>query len=80
MKKNIVTSFVLLVLLAACNDDYNDQFDINSGYQDVKNITMTLQTSDYASIAGDKTNQALALAKDPEGKTCLLYTSDAADE
>lgn len=32
---------------------------------------MTLQTSDYASIAGDKTNQALALAKDPEGKTGL---------
>lgn len=91
MKKNIVTSFVLLVLLAACNDDYNDQFDINSGYQDVKNITMTLQTSDYASIAGDKTNQALALAKDPEGKTGLealenvgkngYFTADAtADE
>lgn len=71
MKKNIVTSFALLALLAACNDDYNDKFDINSGYQDVKNIVMTLQASDYASIAGDKTNQELALSKDPEGETAL---------
>lgn len=69
MKKNIVISLALLSLLAACNDDYNDQFDINSGYEDVKNITMKLQSSDYASIAGDETNKALALAKDPEGGT-----------
>lgn len=61
----------MLALLAACNDDYNDQFDIATGTQDVKNIAMTLQNSDYASIAGDKTNKALALAKDPEGQTGL---------
>lgn len=71
MKKNIVTSFAILALLAACNDDYNDKFDINSGYQDVKDIVMTLQSSDYAAIAGDKTNQGLALSKDPEGETGL---------
>lgn len=69
MKKNIMTSVVLLALLAACNDDYNDQFDINAGYEDVKNITMTLQPSDYASIAGLADNKELALSKDPEGNT-----------
>lgn len=69
MKKNILTSFALLALLAACNDDYNDQFDINVGYEDVKSLTMTLSASDYATIAGNETNQGLALAKDPEGGT-----------
>lgn len=69
MKKNILTSFALLALLAACNDDYNDKFDINVGYEDVKNVAMTLSSSDYATIAGNASNLEIALAKDPEGNT-----------
>lgn len=69
MKKNIVASLVLLSLMTACNDEYNDQFDINSEVSDVKNIVMTLAPSDYATIAGNATNLEIALAKDPEGST-----------
>ena len=90
MKKNIVASFALLALFAACNDEYSDQFDINSGVTDVKNITMTLASSDYATIAGNATNAEIALAKDPEGKTGMAaleavgvnkyFTADATAE
>lgn len=69
MKKNIVASLALLALLCACNDDYNDQFDIDNNVTDVKNIAITLSASDYAVIAGDATNQEIALEKDPEGGT-----------
>lgn len=69
MKKHMMASLAMLAMLAACNDEYNDKFDIQNDILDVKNITMTLEQSDYATIAGNATNRELALAKDPEGKT-----------
>ena len=42
MKKYIFASMASLALLAACNDDYIDQFDIETGVTDVKTVTMTL--------------------------------------
>ncbi|NDW12819.1 hypothetical protein D0T50_07935 [Bacteroides sp. 214] len=69
MKKNIIVSLTLLALLSACNDDYNDQFDIDNKVTDVKSIAMTLSASDYAVIAGDATNLEIALSKDPEEGT-----------
>lgn len=68
-KNNIVSLFALLALLTACDDDYVDQFDLDSAVTDVKSITMTLGSSDYTVIAGNSTNQGIALAKDPEGGT-----------
>lgn len=61
----------LLALLTACNDDYNDKFDINHEFTDQKELTMTLAESDYATIAGNSTNKQIALAKDPAGETGL---------
>ncbi|EJW94867.1 hypothetical protein, secreted, partial [gut metagenome] len=71
MKKHMMASLAMLALLAACNDEYNDKFDILNEILDVKNITMTLEEKDYASISGNSANMELALAKDPEGKTGL---------
>lgn len=65
-KKYIIASMALLAILGACDDDYNDQFDIDSTITDVKSITYTLTSSDYGSIASNETNQELALSKDPE--------------
>lgn len=56
-------------MLTACNDEYNDQFNIKTDITDVKNISMTLAASDYGSIADLAKNQEIALAKDPENKT-----------
>lgn len=69
MKKKIFASIALLALLTACDDHYDDQFNINPGITDVKDIAMTLETSDYGSISKLTANQELALSKDPEGKT-----------
>lgn len=69
MKKKIFASIALLALLTACDDHYDDQFNINPGITDVKDIAMTLATSDYGSISKLTANQELALSKDPEGKT-----------
>jgi hypothetical protein len=69
MKRNnywVLSSLALLASLAACNDDYSDQFNITDGVTDVKNVTMTLAAEDYSSIAGLSTNQELALSMDPE--------------
>ena len=70
MKKILFTSSLLLALFSACSD-YNDQFGINSGLTDVKNVTMTLEATDYGSIAQLTANQELALSRDPENKTFL---------
>lgn len=69
MKKKVLASMALLALLTACNDEYNDQFNIAAGITDVKNITMTLEPADYGSIADLGRNQEIALSKDPENKT-----------
>lgn len=71
MKKTIFASIALLAALTACNDDYNDQFNIDSTITDVKNITYTLQNADYKSVADNSTNKELALAKDPENQSFL---------
>ena len=44
MKKKIFASIALLALLTACDDHYDDQFNINPGITDVKDIAMTLAT------------------------------------
>ena len=73
MKKYIyLSAFALVGLLSACNDDYVDKFDIDYKPTDVKNINYTLTATDYASIASNSTNQEIALAKDPEGKTGVI--------
>ncbi len=69
MKKILVCLSLLLPVLSACDDDYNDQFNIGSPLTDVKSVAFTLENSDYASIAGLAANQELALSKDPEGRT-----------
>ncbi|MDO4164829.1 MAG: choice-of-anchor J domain-containing protein [Bacteroides sp.] len=75
-KKYLIASMALLAFLGACNDDYNDQFDIDSAITDVKNITYTLTTSDYGSIAANSTNQELALSKDPENGTYVTALNE----
>jgi hypothetical protein len=72
MKRNnylALSSLALLASLAACNDDYSDQFNITDGVTDVKNLTITLAPEDYATIAGLSANQELALSLDPETGT-----------
>lgn len=71
MKKKIFASMALLALLMACNDDYDNQFHLDSSITDVKDIALTLATSDYGTISKLAANQELALSKDPEGKTFL---------
>lgn len=50
MKKKIFVSIALLALLAACDDHYDDQFNIKPDITDVKDIAMTLETADYGTI------------------------------
>lgn len=70
MKKYIYLSAIALAgLVSACNDDYVDKFDIEYTPTDTKNADYTLTAQDYGTIASNSTNQELALAKDPEGKT-----------
>jgi hypothetical protein len=72
MKRNnylALSSLALLAAMAACNDDYSDQFNITDGVTDVKNVTLTLASEDYSAIAGLATNQELALSLDPETGT-----------
>lgn len=69
MKKILFVSTALLTFLTACDDDYNDQFNIGSSITDVKNVNLVLQDADYGTIAGLPANKELALSKDPEGGT-----------
>ena len=92
MKKHtiIASMAIATLLLGACNDDYNYQFDIDDSLTDVKSITYTLTSSDYSSIASNSTNQEIALAKDPETEayvdaltavgTNKYFTDDASAE
>ena len=90
MNKKYIFGAMCLLALSACNDDYNDQFDIDSTLTDVLNISYTLQSSDYTTIANNSTNQEIALAKDPEEQTYVTaltavgtnkyFTEDAAAE
>ena len=80
MKKHMMASLAMLAMLAACNDEYNDKFDIQNEILDVKNITMTLEKADYANIAGNATNKELALAKDPEGQSGLVALKEIGEK
>ena len=40
MKKKIFASIALLALLTACDDHYDDQFNINPGITDVKDLSL----------------------------------------
>ena len=70
MKKNIIrtslSAATALALLASCNDMYMEQFGTGTAIADVKNVTLTLSADDYAAIASNATNKALAAAKDLE--------------
>lgn len=68
MKKKIFASIALLALLTACDDHYDDQFNINPGITDVKDIAMTLETSDYGSISKLTANQELHFPKTLRGR------------
>lgn len=69
MKKILLLSGAMLTALAACNDDYNDQFHLDSTIEDVKDLKVELSNKDYEDLANLEANQELALSKDPEGKT-----------
>lgn len=58
----ILTAAFLTLGLAACNDDYNDQFDFIKGNDITGTVTreLTLSSSDYESIASSDVNRALA--------------------
>lgn len=71
MKKYIFASMACLALFAACDDDYIDQFNIETGVTDVKEVAMTLSNSDYTTIAGNSVNKEIALALDPETESGL---------
>ena len=69
MKKVLFISTAVLCSLTAC-EDYNDQFNIDSPIQDIKDgLTIALTSGDYSSISSNETNIALALSKDPEDST-----------
>lgn len=69
-KKIILSALAFASVLTACDDDYMKQFeDQDANITDVKNLTMTLENSDYSSIASNATNIAKALELDPENQT-----------
>ena len=69
MKKILFISTAVLCSLTAC-EDYNDQFNIDSPIQDIKDgLAIALTSGDYSSIASNEANIALALSKDPEDST-----------
>ena len=71
MKNKIFVSIIALASLAACNDDYNDQFNIVYNLNDVKSMTDTLDASAYGAIADNSSNVFIATEKDPSGQTFL---------
>lgn len=82
MKKNLFISLTVLILLAGCdyNDKYFDGLDEISRPTDVKKIEYTLTDEDYAAVASNETNKALAAERGHEEelaalKTTLTFTS-----
>ena len=72
MKKKIFVSIALLALLAACDDHYDDQFNIKPDITDVKDIAMTLETADYGTISKLSANQEQRRTSHPseDNKRC----------
>ncbi len=67
----LYSMFAAALLLGGC--DYNEEhfpgFDELARPTHVWNDTIRLADTDYKTIADNKTNQEIALSKDPEGKT-----------
>lgn len=68
-KKIILSTAALASVLTACDEDYMNQFNIDTEITDVKAVNITLEKSDYGAIASNADNVEKALALDPEGKT-----------
>lgn len=70
-RKYIIPVMASLLALGGC--DYNEDnfagLDEMTRPTDVRNDTLRLVDSDYASIANNSTNKEIALSKDPEGNT-----------
>ena len=75
MKHKIFSaSLVALASIAVVScDDYNDQFNIDKTITDVRTTTITLASGDYATIAGNETNKAIAAQLDQEQGTGTAY-------
>lgn len=80
MNKNMFKYLLMLTAVTivggGCNvDDYNneylDGFEGKTEVTDVKAFEYTLSDADYASVAGDKTNQAIAKAAGKDAETAL---------
>lgn len=68
-KKIILSTVALASVLTACDEDYMNQFNIDTEITDVKAVNITLEKSDYGAIASNADNVEKALALEPEGKT-----------
>lgn len=86
MNKHIAKYLLALATVAlvggGCNvDDYNteylDGFDPNPGITDVQALRLTLADADYASIATNDTNKAIAAAAGPEAAAALAAVGTA---
>lgn len=86
MNKHIVKYLLALATVAVvgggCNvDDFNteylDGFDPNPGITDVQTIRLTLTDADYASIASNETNKAIAKAAGAEAEAALAAVGTA---
>lgn len=75
MKNKIFSaSVVALASLAVMScEDYNDQFNLDKTITDVRNTTITLTSTDYATIAGNETNKAIADSLDLVAGTGSAY-------
>lgn len=76
MKNKILVSLITIAGLTACNDDFNDQFNIVYNVNDVKSMVYTLDPSDYGSIADNENNVFIATGKDPAGLTYVKALAD----
>ena len=60
------------ITVVSC-DDYNDQFNIDKTITEVRTTTITLASGDYATIAGNETNKAIAAQLDQKQGTGTAY-------